>query len=220
MVLMAYLRGRGGTTLCSLRHTPKELSSFTYAQDLIGWDNFMLGMIAYQIRAIQYSHLIASPSLLTVDDWMKQFIGQLLHVTHGQWIYRNISKYHETLGHVRKTERRQLIMEIDRLIHLKPEELPEESKFLLEVDFARLRAGDLTSQHYWVHAIKAARAAVARKSFLRKRRAAPSGRRRVTEGPPIPYGDSDDRHASGQKRSLDGPGSVNDKVNKRQRKPD
>jgi hypothetical protein len=137
----------------------------------------MIGMVSYHVRAIQYAHLLASPSLLTVDDWTKKLIGQLLHITHGQWIYRNISKYHDTLGHIKKTERRQLLLEIDRLIHLQPKELPEESNFLLEVDFARLRQGDTTSQHYWVHAIKA---------FLLRRRTVPSGRRRVTEAPPIP----------------------------------
>lgn len=219
-VLIAYLRGRGRTTLCSIRRVPAELRAFAFAQDQIGWDNFMMGMISYHIRAVQYSHLLGSSSLLTVDDWMKQFIGQLLHVTHGQWIYRNISKYHDTLGQVRKTERRQLLLEIDRLIHLNPDDLPEESKFLLEVDFARLRAGDLTSQHYWVYAIKAARAAMSRKTFFRRRRAAPFGRRRVTVGPPIPYGETDDRLARGEKRKHGGAGSVSDKVNKRLRKPD
>lgn len=116
----------------------------------------MLGMISSYLRAVQHLHLISAPSLLTADDWMKQFINKLLHITHGQWIYRNISKYHDNIGHIRKAERRQLLLEIDRLMHLKPEDLPEESKFLLEVDFARLRNGESTSQHYWVHAVKAA----------------------------------------------------------------
>jgi hypothetical protein len=151
---------------------------------------------------------------------MKQLIGQLLHVTHGQWIYRNISKYHDTIGYVKKTERRQLLLEIDRLIHLKPEDLPEESQFLLEVDFARLRKGDLVSQHYWVHAIKAAVASRSRKTFLSRRRAAPDGRRRVRLGPPIPYGEQDDRQSQGTKRLRSGAGSVTDKANKRLRKPD
>jgi hypothetical protein len=62
----------------------------------------MLGMISYHTRAIQYSHLLASSSLLTVDDWMRQLISQLLHIVHGQWIYRNISKYHKKLGRYNK----------------------------------------------------------------------------------------------------------------------
>jgi hypothetical protein len=40
-------------------------------------------------------------------------------------------------------------------MNLTPEDVPKESKFLLEVDFAWLRTGDLTGQHYWVHAVKA-----------------------------------------------------------------
>ena len=71
--------------------------------------------------------------MLTVDDWMKKFIDQLLHIVHGQWIYRNVSKHHATLGSIRRAERRQLLLEIDRLVSLRPEEVPEESKFLLEM---------------------------------------------------------------------------------------
>jgi hypothetical protein len=107
--------------------------------------------------------------MLNVDDWMAPFIGKLLHLTHGQWIYRNISKYHDKLGSIRKTERRKLLLEIDCLIHVLPEDVPEESKFLLEVDFARLRKGKLTTQHYWVHAVKAAVVAGRHRTFLQRR---------------------------------------------------
>ena len=55
------------------------------------------------LRPIQYSHLLASASMLYVDDWMFQFIGKLLHLTYGQWIYRIISKYQKKLGSIRKT---------------------------------------------------------------------------------------------------------------------
>jgi hypothetical protein len=163
--------------------------------------------------------------MLTVDDWMKKFIDQLIHIVHGQWIYRNISKHHDTLGSIRKTERRQLLLEIDRLMTLTPEDVPEESKFLLEVDFARLRTGDIMGQHYWVHAVKAAVMAGRRKTFLsRRHRAAPSGCRPSSlEQPPMPYGVADDTTTSIEgtvrKRSRGGSGSTDDKSNKR-RRPD
>ncbi len=51
-------------------------------------------------------------------------------------------------------------------MNLTPEDVPEESKFLLEVNFAQLRTGDLTGQHYWVHAVKAVVMAGRRKTFL------------------------------------------------------
>jgi hypothetical protein len=119
-----------------------------------------------------------------------------------------------------------LLLEIDRLMHLSPDDLPEESEFLLEVDFARLRGGELTLQHHWVHAVKAAVLAHQRKSFLTRRRtAAPSGRRRVSVEPPVPYGEHDDIGAtsssslSGAKRCHSGSGSIDNKSNKR-RRPD
>jgi hypothetical protein len=86
--------------------------------------------------------------MLNIDNWMAQFIGKLLHLLHSEWIYLNISKYHEQLRSIRKTERRELLLEIDCCIHVSPDEVPEESKFLLEVDFARLRKGELTTEHY------------------------------------------------------------------------
>jgi hypothetical protein len=200
---------------------PVHLQQFAFAQDLIGWDNFMLGMVSSHLRAIQHSHLVGAPSVLTADDWMRQLINKLFHITHRQWIYRNISKYHDQLGNVRKTERRQLLLEIDRLMHLSPENLPEESKFLLEVDFAKLHGRELTSQHYWVHAVKAAVAAHRRKSFLQRRRtAAPFGCRPATVEPPIPYGNHDDIPStsslllSGAKRCHFGSGSIDDTANK------
>jgi hypothetical protein len=52
----------------------------------------MLGMISYQIRSMQYAHLLTSSSILTVDDWMKQLIGQLLHIVHGCNGYIEISQ--------------------------------------------------------------------------------------------------------------------------------
>jgi hypothetical protein len=77
-----------------------------------------------------------------------------------------VSKHHEILGSIRRTERRQLLLEIDRLASLTPEEVPEESKYLLEVDFARLVTGEVTMQHYWVHAVKAAVVAGRQRTFL------------------------------------------------------
>ena len=107
---------------------------------------------------------------------------------------------------------------------LTPKDMPEESKFLLEVDFARLRTGDIIGQHYWVHAVKAAVMAGRRKAFLsRRRRAASSGRRRTLEQPPIPYGVADDTTTSikgtARKRSHGGSGSTDDASNKL-RRPD
>ena len=162
---------------------------------------------------------------MSVDDWMSAFIDRLLHIAHGQWIYRNISKHHDKLGSIRRTERRELLLEIDRLIHVAPEDVPEESKFLLEVDFARLRQGDMISQHYWVHAVKAAVVAGKRRTFLqRRRRAAASPSTTVVPlTPMIPFASTDvvnhTERQQARKRHHLGSGSIQDAANKR-RRPD
>ena len=185
----------------------------------------MIGQISGQLRQYQYVHLLNSPSIMSVDDWMAAFIGKLLHIVHGQWIYRNVSKHHEKLGSIRRAERRELLMEIDRLIHVRPEEVPEESKFLLEVDFARLRKGELTSQNYWVHAIKAAMVAGRRRTFLERRRrcAAPTPKAGPSLLPMVPFAITDNIASTERFRAVKrihlGSGSVQDKANKR-RKPD
>jgi hypothetical protein len=143
-ILPIYLLNQGSVALSSIVGLPRDFLRFASSQDIIGWDNFLLGMASMHLRPIQYSHLLASALMLNVDNWMTQFISKVLHLTHGQWIYRNISKYHEKLVSIQKTERRDLLLEIDCLIHVSLEEVPEESKFLLEVDFARLQNGELT----------------------------------------------------------------------------
>jgi hypothetical protein len=220
-ILTDYILSRDSRRLDALE-LPSQFHQFAFSQDMIGWDNFMLRKISMQhLGPIQHSHLLCSPSMLTVDDWMKRFIDQLLHIVDGQWIYRNVSKHHETLDSIQQTERHQLLLEIDRLASLQPEEVPEESKFLLEVDFARMVAGDVTVQHYWVNTVKAALVAGRRRTFLaHSQRSAPSGRCPVlTERPPIPYSTTDNTSTAiglaGLKRSHGGSGSLDDKSNKR-----
>lgn len=224
-ILPLYILRRGESNLSEIQYLSRDLQPFAFEQDLIGWDNFMIGQISGQLRQYQYVHLLNSPSIMSVDDWMAAFIGKLLHIVHGQWIYRNVSKHHEKLGSIRRAERRELLMEIDRLIHVRPEEVPEESKFLLEVDFARLRKGELTSQNYWVHAIKAAMVAGRRRTFLERRRrcAAPTPKAGPSLLPMVPFAITDNIASTERFRAVKrihlGSGSVQDKANKR-RKPD
>ena len=163
--------------------------------------------------------------MMNVDDWLSQLIDKLLHVAHGQWIYRNISKHHATFGSIKKAERRQMLLEIDQLLQLSPEDVPEDSKFLLEIDFSSMRYADTTAQNYWVHAVKAAMKAGSRKTFLQRRRSAKKSQKTSvnTAQPPIPHGYEDDTVptylSKKSKRASEGSGSVSDMSNKR-RKPD
>lgn len=94
--LSEYLSGRGRRTLTDIIGTTRDtlLRKLAYMQDSIGWDHMMEGKVTKLLREYQHIHLLTSESMLTADDWMAQFLKHLLHVTHGQWIYRNVSRHH------------------------------------------------------------------------------------------------------------------------------
>ena len=71
-----------------------------------------------------------------------------------------------------------MLAEVDRLSQLDPALLPEESKYLLEIDFSSLKNDDLVSQSYWLFAIKAAKTA-GQRALVRSQRATGGASRRL-----------------------------------------
>jgi hypothetical protein len=132
---------------------PGDLWRLAEEQDLIGWDNFMEGKISTQFEVLQHAHLFNASTVMNTSDWIKQFNSKLLHITQGQWIYRNISRHHAKLGLLKDFESRKLLVEIDRLMSIDPLEVPEENKFLLEIDFRAILVASTECQSYWVHAV-------------------------------------------------------------------
>jgi hypothetical protein len=228
--LYKYILGRGKLKFRDVEGLPGDLWRLAEEQDLIGWDNFMEGKISSQFEAIQHEHLLNAPTVMNATDWTKQLISKLLHITHGQWIYRNISRHHSKLGLLKDMERRQLLVEIDRLMSIDPSDVPEGSKFLLEIDFRAIRVASTERQSYWVHAVRAAVKA-GRRAAQYKHRDGPApareedGKQRFNAAaPPLGFGSTDDcgewETSEGRKRRA-GRGShvLSDGSNKR-RKPD
>jgi hypothetical protein len=221
-VLYKYILAWGKLKFRNIDGLPGDLWQLAEEQDLIGWDNFMEGKISNQFESLQHAHLLNAPTVMNVLDWTKQFISKLLHITHGQWIYRNISRHHTKLGLLKDMERRELLVEIDRLMSLDPSEVPEESKFLLEIDFWAIRVASMERQSYWVHAVwaavKAGRCAAQYAHHDRQGpRATPPGEQQLDmTRPPFGFGLTDERgERSWQRRTC----VVSDGSNKR-RKPD
>jgi hypothetical protein len=97
-----------------------------------------------------------SSSYLNGDDWTKQLISNILQLTHSQWIFRNISFHDKKNGYLYNKMVEELLQHINSLSDLAPEDLPESSHFILEINFSELSTYHLETQKYWTLAVDAA----------------------------------------------------------------
>ena len=116
----------------------------------------MEGKVSLELFKLQSKSLACSPSRLSSGNWAKQFITRILHISHGQWIFCNTSLHHETQGYLRLQERTATLATIDHLSTIDPVNIPDKSKYLLEMEFSSLRNNSLEQQSFWVYAMKAA----------------------------------------------------------------
>jgi hypothetical protein len=97
-----------------------------------------------------------SSSFLNTADWTKQFIWKILHVTHYQWIFHNISLHDKIKGYLHKKTSDEIGLELETLAGTAPEDVPAESKFLLKINFSNLTKSHIKSQKYWILVVNAA----------------------------------------------------------------
>jgi hypothetical protein len=100
-----------------------------------------------------------SSSYLNGEDWTKQFISKLLQITHSQWIYQNISPHDRQHGYLHTKNAAEIMQEIETLSNLAPEDVPEASRFLLDINFTDISRFHIETQKYWTLAVNAARTA-------------------------------------------------------------
>jgi hypothetical protein len=94
-----------------------------------------------------------SSSFLNGTDWTKQFITKILQITHSQWIYWNILLQDKRQGYLHHKRADKLMKEMEVLADLSPEDVPEMSRFLLEINFTELSRLHVETQKYWILAV-------------------------------------------------------------------
>jgi hypothetical protein len=129
LLLVQYLCGRGSITCaeCSDNlNLPPIVREYAISQDVIGWDNFVMGMISTKVLAIQSTHFHTTGELHCATRWITGLITQLLQVTHMQWIYRCVLVHDRTTGVLISAHKADLLKEIEHQLALGPEGLAEE----------------------------------------------------------------------------------------------
>ena len=152
-----YILCRGAIKFAELGNMSPEMRRTAEAQDRIGWRNFMEGRISIEFRNMQQLHLLSSESLLTTASWSRLFISKILHITHSQWILRNFMLHNTLHGYLSMNNRMDILRHVESLLETREDEIPEDRKFLLELDISDIASLDYNSQNYWVQAITAAR---------------------------------------------------------------
>ena len=106
---------------------------------------------------------------------MKDFVSKILHISHLQWIFRNFLLHARSTGYLKEAERRTILKEVAALAETELGDVPDKSRYLLEIDFTALAHSTVERQSYWMMAIKAAKVAGRRQWRTRhRRRATPS----------------------------------------------
>ena len=116
----------------------------------------MEGKLSKEIFLLQKHTLSCSPSRLSIADWSKKLVSQILQISHAQCIFSNVLLHDTAEGYLRVKKRTEVLQEVDRLSQVDPILLPEGSKYLLEIDFSSLHRDSLETQSYWLLAMKAA----------------------------------------------------------------
>ena len=93
---------------------------------------------------------------MNASDWMKKLITKILHMTHSQWLLRNFMLHDYRTGFLMVKRKVDLLIKLNHLSRTRLHEVPDESKFLLEIDTNCLAKGDFAEQEYWVCAMEAA----------------------------------------------------------------
>ena len=160
-----YILFRGTRNFADMGMMSPSMRALAESQDKIGWRNFMEGRISTHFASLQHYHLLFGTSHLNGDDWVRHFITKILHITHSQWIFRNFSLHDRQQGYLRRMERVEILKKIEELADRNPDEVPAESRFLLEFDMDQLVSkGSFEKKSYRVVAMEAARRAGSRKA--------------------------------------------------------
>ena len=85
----------------AIHGTGRRYSKLVLSQDLIGWRNFMDGVISKEILVIQQEYLDlrgdrGTPT--TPTSWYKGLIVRLIEITHGQWLHQNVHVHDNITG--------------------------------------------------------------------------------------------------------------------------
>jgi hypothetical protein len=115
-LLLQYLHGRGRTSCLEYANDlnlPDIFREYAASQDMIGWDNFIMGMISHKLLDIQSAYFHTAGESYWATRWIAGLITHLLQVTNTQWIYRCVLVHNRNMGVLIMAHKADLLKEIE-----------------------------------------------------------------------------------------------------------
>ena len=133
------------------------------AQDLIGFDNLLVGRLPKLLITIMKSKLaLLNQRSLTIDRWAKDLSRHLLLFTHRQWTYRNSTVHYKPSEGKTVAEHTMVDEQVRSLLQLSPILLPPQHRYLLtEENRTTLLQGTTSAKQFWIADIQSALAEAA-----------------------------------------------------------
>ncbi len=138
-----YLLLRGEYTMEQLGSMSTSMSEIAKDIDTIGWVDILHGRLPRLLLCFQVSFCALTNSRMTGRDWFKRLISKLINISHAQWAYRNFSLHNKLNGHLQLCKQEEVLTKIAELPLTPPEDIPEESRFLLEFESSTLDSSNL-----------------------------------------------------------------------------
>lgn len=162
-LLCSYLYNRGEATMESLLPTFSPYLTLAQAQDLIGFDNILVGRLPTQLITIM-TPILASLNhrSFTCNKWAKELSRQLLLFTHRQWTYRNCTVHYKPSEGKTVAEHTLVDEQVRSLRQLPPSSLLPHHRHLLTLEnFTLLLQGSTTAKQFWIAEVQASLAEAA-----------------------------------------------------------
>jgi hypothetical protein len=110
-----YIPMRGNKPFSEFGAMSAKMLALAKSRYIKGWHNFTEGHISTHFYEIQQFHLAMHSSYLSSADWMRKFISRILHITHSQWIFRNILLHDKSFGYIHNKQLGDITRKIDEL---------------------------------------------------------------------------------------------------------
>ena len=126
-------------------------------QDIIGWDNLLLGRLAssWSVAQQQYhDRLSSNPNEVHGINWLGRFISKLYDTVHDVWMYRNGIVHECVEEKLNQQELRKLHEEIDRLYALGPAAVRHNHRGFFEEGIEFTKWKSVRQKKYWIRTLQ------------------------------------------------------------------